>query len=275
MTIHTSGALGDVIGLLEAGQFPGVELGVGPLPSAGTGALIGGNSLWLVDQETAAMSRAWSFVEWASDAERLARLAATTGYVPATHQAAAHELTRASWDRYPQLRVAYDQVVRSPVTAATAGTVLGPVADRDEALYVGCTRIMRGDKSVLQGLAAMTATVNELVALYDRRPVPTSSAASSQDIALTVSCSSAGAVVGVWVDAAESTPGWATLSGPSDRPLATYRLDRGGAYRLTVGCGGSSNEWKTKVSSRLLRATRGTVGCDDVGSEATRRCDVP
>ena len=89
MAIHTSAAVCDILELLESGNWPGVELGVGPLPGPGEGSLIGGNALWMLDTgDPGRVGRAISVLQWLYEPEQLARLAAETGYVPPTAAAA-------------------------------------------------------------------------------------------------------------------------------------------------------------------------------------------
>jgi ABC-type glycerol-3-phosphate transport system substrate-binding protein len=78
MTIHTSAALGDVIDLLAAGNFPGAVLGVSALPGPADGALVGGNALWLAaNGDAAQQGRALTWIR-ATDGSRSERAAAAT-----------------------------------------------------------------------------------------------------------------------------------------------------------------------------------------------------
>ena len=122
MTVHTSGALGEIVSLFEGGNFDDLSLEVAPLPGPGIGSLIGGNAMWVHDSgDPVRNSRAWSVVEYLYQPDNLAHFAEVTGYVPVTTAAAAVPALQEAWARHPVLKVAYDQVMATEVSAATAG----------------------------------------------------------------------------------------------------------------------------------------------------------
>ena len=85
MALHTSAAVGEIIALLDNGNFKSLELGVAPLPGPGSGALIGGNALWLRNNTDARqLGRAWRAMEWLYAPAHLAMFDAATGYSPPT-----------------------------------------------------------------------------------------------------------------------------------------------------------------------------------------------
>jgi len=255
MTVHTSGALGDVIALL--GNFPGVELGVGPLPGPGPGAMVGGNALWITSNSDAEqVGRAWSFVDWVYQPAQLARLAIEAGYVPPTESAAQDPALLKRWQDYPQLKVAYEQVLATEVSEASAGSLIGPFNTSSQVMFETCDKIMASGADVRTSLQAATTAVNDLVAQYEAQRTgqevpPPSSAPAQSPVARTVSgsieCASGAAMVGVWVEA-ESGPsqnkGWATFAttGPATATFQ-FTLKFGGRYQLHVGCGGTTSQW--------------------------------
>ena len=257
MTIHTSGALGDVIRLL--GNYPGVELGVGPLPGPGVGALIGGNAMWLpMNTDPEQVGRAWSVLEWLYEPQRLSRLAIEAGFVPPTESAAKDPALLARWGEYPQLRVAYQQVVNTRVTAASAGVLVGPFSGKAGIFYETCDKIIKRGADVTATLQWATNAVNEVLQDYaaQRNGEPSTSPSDSVDavsppsateISGTVECVSGAEVVGVYV-VGETLPdvnqGFATYDDTKASKVG-YRfvLPYGGRYQLHVGCGGSRSEW--------------------------------
>ncbi len=284
MTVHTSGALGDVIRLLL--NFPGVELGVGPLPGPGPGSLIGGNALWLTQNADAAqLGRAWSVLRWLYEPTQLAQVAAEAGYVPPTAAAAQDPALLERWHRFPQLKVAYEQVLATEVNQASAGALFGPFTGRAGALYEACDQIMAQGADVATALDAASVAVNEMVAQYeaqkagDAAPPPSLEppvAPSAMDIAGTVECASGAAVVGVWVEA-ESGPdqnsGWAvyTTTAPSAATY-TFTLQFGGRFQLHVGCGGSENEWGSSSFTMFVSDSQDFLCYDDPPRRGT--CDT-
>lgn len=168
MSIHTSASVGDVISYIESGSFPGVTLGVGPMPGPGSGSLVGGNAIWLIDSaDPAAVGAAWEVAAWLTDAPRLAAFTAATGYVPATTSAVAEPVLAERWAKYPQLRVAYDQLAPMPGTPATAGLLIGPAVPHDDVLYAASNSIMRDGADIGAKLDEITALTNELIDGYE------------------------------------------------------------------------------------------------------------
>lgn len=257
MTVHTSGALGDVIRLLP--NFPGVELGVGPLPGPGAGSLIGGNAMWLTkNSDPEQTGRAWSLLSWLYEPQRLARLAIDAGFVPPTEAAAQDPVLVQRWADHPELRVAYDQVLSTAVTPASAGLLIGPAEGRAGILYEACDRIMRGGADVTATLQWATNAVNELIGDYEaqRDGEPSTDSVDSAPVAAppaaiqisgTVECASGAKVVGVYVvgeTQPEQNQGFAEFDDTgSSRVGYRFDLTYGGRYQLHVGCGGSQQEW--------------------------------
>lgn len=167
MTLHTSGSIGDVIAFMESGNFPGVELGVAPLPGPGTGSTVGGNALWLVDSgDPARVGAAWQLASWLFDAPQLARFVAATGYVPATTSAAADPTLTARWQVYPQLRVAFDQLADTPGGDATGGLVLGPADEFADALFDAANAIYGTGADPVATLESVEQAIDALVQQY-------------------------------------------------------------------------------------------------------------
>ena len=123
LTLHTSASIGDVVRIVESGAIGvGVEVGAAPLPGNAPGGLVGGGAWWLLaHDDPARVGAAWTLVDWLIQPDRVAELAAFTGYVPTTERAAASQVTTASWAEVPALRVGYDQLAAMPATDAAAG----------------------------------------------------------------------------------------------------------------------------------------------------------
>jgi sn-glycerol 3-phosphate transport system substrate-binding protein len=169
MTIHTTGSLGDVIAAIDAGSFPGVELGVAPMPGSTPGALLGGNGLWLIDHGDAGrVGAAFEAVRWLSAAPQLARFVAATGYIPPSLDVASEPAVIDAWERHPQLRVGFDQVRGQPGTAAAAGAVFGPSVEIDSLMYVFTKSVVEDHVPPSEALAKLTVDVNALLEEYEK-----------------------------------------------------------------------------------------------------------
>ena len=128
MTLETSAALGTVVELL--GGYPDVKLGVGPMPGpvATGGVFVGGAGLYMVSKSSdERQDAAWQYIKYLVEPAQQASWAAASGYIP-VRQSADH--TRLSSNpagpQIPEFKVAYDQILASPQSAATAGPVCGP-----------------------------------------------------------------------------------------------------------------------------------------------------
>lgn len=287
MAIHTAAALGEVISLLDGGNFPGVELGVGPLPGPGPGSLIGGNALWLADPHDATVAgRAWAVMDWLYQPAQLATLAAATGYVPPTEAASRQQVLLDSWAAHPQLRVAYDQMLATPVTTASSGLVLGPSIDFDFILFDACTKIITGGADVETTLRQTSALVNDIVSDYDAEQTsgvvvpdaPITSGLPSDTAAAirgTVTCASGSEIVGVWIEAEAGGSGFAQRSnGGGGRSDFEFTLASGGRYRIEVGCGGTEQQWATNSQSPFVDGSQHSFVCDDsaANEQTTEAC---
>jgi sn-glycerol 3-phosphate transport system substrate-binding protein len=167
MTIHTSASIVEVSGLIAAGSFSGVELGIGPLPGPGTGSLVGGNALWLADSgDPGRNGDAWELISWLTADSQLASFAAATGYVPYRQSAADHPTTVEAWSRLPQLRVGFDQLAGMPNTPAAGGLMFGPAVDFEQLLYGFTNEVMYGDGSIRAALVDLNERIDQLLADY-------------------------------------------------------------------------------------------------------------
>lgn len=96
------------------------------------------------------------------------------------------------------------------------------------------------------------------------------SAAKAVTVTGYVTCINSYAPVGIWVDATSSTDGWAKKTGPNPQTgwakvKYSFSLNKGGTYRLHVGCGGDAQRWgMTAKSSLLSGSSTKTVTCNDV-----------
>lgn len=99
---------------------------------------------------------------------------------------------------------------------------------------------------------------------------PAATASTAQTVTGRATCINKQAPVGIWVDAQSSKDGWATMTGPNPstgwaRVKYSFKLDKGGSYRLHVGCGGSPQSWGlTATSGSISGSPSKVVTCNDV-----------
>jgi sn-glycerol 3-phosphate transport system substrate-binding protein len=163
MTVSSSAAIGAVIAALKSGPegFALEDLGIGPMPMpAGPGAqLVGGAALYIAkdkgDEKTAA---SWDFIKYLTTAESQITWSTGTGYIP----------VRKSAPPAGFVKVAFDALTSSTLTAATAGPALGPHRQIRQSSAKAVQAIYDG-ADVKTTLAAAEQEQNALLADYNKR----------------------------------------------------------------------------------------------------------
>jgi len=150
ITFEASGALGPAYAVLNSGQFPGVELGVWPLPALtpGGGVPVGDGSLWIPKSSSPArQAAAWQLVKYLTDPAQVAALSVGSqgGYVPTRRSALDDPELEALWAERPFLRVPYDQLAAGPNNATTAGPVIGDYQGVRDAVRDAFVRMLTQD----------------------------------------------------------------------------------------------------------------------------------
>jgi sn-glycerol 3-phosphate transport system substrate-binding protein len=129
MTIDSSAQLGTILQVLGSGQFPGVTIGVAPMPgpTGRGGVLVGGAALYIPKASSPEkQAAAWQFIKFLNEPSSQAEWAVGTGYVPIRESALDEPVLKAAWASTPEYKVAYDQLVTGTENVATAGPVIGP-----------------------------------------------------------------------------------------------------------------------------------------------------
>jgi hypothetical protein len=95
-------------------------------------------------------------------------------------------------------------------------------------------------------------------------------AAAPRTISGQVTCVSGRNVVGVWITASNGGSGWAPWKAHSALPSQanySFRLPAGGSYKVTVGCGGTPQQW---ASSNHSNVTSGSASFTCYDTPAAR-----
>lgn len=123
MMIESTGALKDSLDN-SAGKF---ELGTGFLPMDDTYAVQtgGGNIAMLAKCSQEQKDAAWEFIKFMYSEESGAKFVVGTGYIPVTETIKNSAAVKEAWEKFPQYRVAYDQLsyVVEPALHASWGEV--------------------------------------------------------------------------------------------------------------------------------------------------------
>lgn len=174
MTIDGSPSLGPILAVLGTGQFPGVEPGAGPTPGlrvAGGPALGDGGLFLSARSSPARRAGAWRFIRFLTEPTQIARLG-VEGFIPVRRSATEVPALRQRWAEQPYFRVAYDQLLATPPTPATAGAVIPDgTAFLDaitDALVAMLSRDVPPRQAMEQAQRAATATIREYNARLGR-----------------------------------------------------------------------------------------------------------
>jgi sn-glycerol 3-phosphate transport system substrate-binding protein len=169
MAIETSAALGTIIALLPS--LPQLSFGLGPLPApAGPGGVpYGGAGLYMVKSSPPErQDGSWQFIKFLLEAGPMASWSLGTGYIPITASAVMEPSLSSTWAKHKEYRVAYDQVLETRPSIATAGAVCGPLAQLETDIMNGITAISSGT-SASKALAGVVSQSNSAISSYNSR----------------------------------------------------------------------------------------------------------
>ncbi len=169
LTLHTSAALGDTLRIVESGAIGAdVDVGVAALPGNAPGGLVGGGAWWMLEgDDPVRVGTAWTLVDWLIQPDRVAELAAFTGYVPTTDRAASSPVNAASWAAEPGFRVGFEQLAVMPATDAAAGMQVGPMVEVQRALEVAASFAITADRDAAAELRAAEVTALAALDAYE------------------------------------------------------------------------------------------------------------
>ncbi len=173
MSLATSAALGTVLTTVQGGLIPGItvdDIGVGPMPAPGDadapGAIVGGASLWIVNQDDPVRTAAaWDFISFLVGAQSQSTWASITGYIPLRTTALELDPIAAKYLEDPRFKVAYDQLLQASDDASTLGAILGPQREIRTLTARAIATVLQGG-DVLESLQQAAAQANALLADY-------------------------------------------------------------------------------------------------------------
>jgi sn-glycerol 3-phosphate transport system substrate-binding protein len=157
--------------LTVIGNYPKVKLGVAPLPAPpGPGGVpYGGAGLFMVkDSPAEKQDGAWQFIKFLLGAGPMAAWSLGSGYIPITKAALSVPILTAAWDKLPEYKVAYTQVLDTKPSIATAGAVAGALAEVETYLGNALQSISNGS-SAATALASVVSQSNTAIASYNSR----------------------------------------------------------------------------------------------------------
>ncbi len=117
-------------GISSSAEKTGVEVGVAYMPrrdGAKVGrTIIGGASLWLTDAGTKEQQDGgWAFLKYATQTDTQGWWSANTGYYPVRQSSYETADMKQALDKYPQFRVAIEQIRSAPESVFNSGVISG------------------------------------------------------------------------------------------------------------------------------------------------------
>jgi sn-glycerol 3-phosphate transport system substrate-binding protein len=160
-----------VLEVLGSGQYPDVELGVGPMPGAtgDGGVVVGGGGLSLTATDPAKQAAGWQFMTFLTSPESQSIWAAATGYAPVRTSAVERPEIVQAWQEVPALRTAYDQLLDGAENEATAGPMVGDMAAVRDAVEEALTAMFVNDLPAEDAVAQAAEAANDAIASYNDR----------------------------------------------------------------------------------------------------------
>ncbi len=138
-----------------------------PGPNGAPGAIVGGASLWIVDNGDAVKTAAtWDYIKFLVSAQSQSTWASATGYVPVRSAALELDPVKNTYASDARFRVAYDQLGEAADTPAAVGAILGPQREIRNITALAIATILQGG-DVAGTLASSASQANALIADYN------------------------------------------------------------------------------------------------------------
>ncbi len=154
----------------QAGRTVDVGVAYIPRPSgAKGGVIIGGASLWITNTGTPEQQAgAWDFVKFAAQPAVQAFWSSNTGYYPIRKAAYDMQEMQEALHKYPQFRVAIEQLRATEPSLATAGAVFGTFTAARDAIQAAMEQFMTGKiASAKAALGQATSQANDKLEEYN------------------------------------------------------------------------------------------------------------
>jgi sn-glycerol 3-phosphate transport system substrate-binding protein len=162
----------DVTQMTKAFNEKGWDLGTGFLPRPDAvprqGVIIGGGTLWMTkDHPKAELQAAWEFLKWISMPEQQVTWHKGTGYFP-IRKAAMKLLEKEGWfNKFPNYKVAFDQLLEAKTSLATKGALIGVFPQLRNAVQSAIEKVYEGKTTPEQALKEAATKTNKELANYN------------------------------------------------------------------------------------------------------------
>lgn len=169
MMLDSTASLRGIVSAAE-GKF---EVGTGFLPKpsdAGKGGvIIGGASLWLMNNKSEDEQKAaWEFMKYLAEPQTQAYWHVNTGYFPVTTKAYDEAIVKENLEKYPQFQTAVDQLHQTEPNTATQGAVMGVFPEARQITETAIEEVLNGQKSPQEALDKAAQEIGSKIETYNK-----------------------------------------------------------------------------------------------------------
>jgi len=162
----------DVTQMTNAFNQKGWDLGTGFLPRPDAvprqGVIIGGGTLWLTkDHPQEELKAAWEYLKWISMPKQQVTWHKGTGYFP-IRKGAMKLLEKEGWfNKFPNYKVAFDQLLETKTSLATSGALIGVFPQLRNAVQSGIEKVYEGKATPEAALKEAAQKINKDLENYN------------------------------------------------------------------------------------------------------------
>lgn len=169
MTLDSTASLRGIVSAAE-GKF---EVGTAFLPKPADGGeggvIIGGASLWLMNNRSEEEQQAaWEFMKYLAEPQTQAYWHVNTGYFPVTTKAYEETLVKENLEKYPQFQTAVDQLHQTTANLATQGAVMGVFPEARQLTETAIEEVLNGQKTPQEILDKAAQEISSKIETYNK-----------------------------------------------------------------------------------------------------------
>ncbi|MGG3282600.1 extracellular solute-binding protein [Paenibacillus solani] len=169
MTLDSTASLRGIVSAAE-GKF---EVGTAFLPKPADGGeggvIIGGASLWLMNNKSEEEQQAaWEFMKYLAEPQTQAYWHVNTGYFPVTTKAYDEPLVKENLEKYPQFQTAVDQLHQTKANLATQGAVMGVFPEARQLTETAIEEVLNGQKTPQEALDKAAQEISSKIETYNK-----------------------------------------------------------------------------------------------------------
>ncbi|AWB46347.1 ABC transporter substrate-binding protein [Paenibacillus sp. CAA11] len=169
MTLDSTASLRGIVDAV-GGKF---EVGTAFLPkpdgAADGGVVVGGASLWILNNKPEAEQKAaWEFIKYLAEPSTQAQWHVSTGYFPITKKAYDEQIVKDNLEKYPQFKTAVDQLHSTKASQATQGAVMGVFPEARQTVEGAIEAVLGGSKAPKDALDEAAKDITGKLSNYNK-----------------------------------------------------------------------------------------------------------